>query len=70
VPASHARQVWSVAVVQTSVAQPAIGVHPQIRSAFALHAVVSIDPTGHAVVEHGRQVLPLRYVPASHARQV
>jgi hypothetical protein len=70
VPASHARQVSSLAVVQNSFVQSAIGVHPQIRSAFALQAVVSIDPTGHASVEHGRQALPLRYVPASHARHV
>jgi hypothetical protein len=46
--------------VQDSFAQSVIGVHPHVRSAVALHAVVSIDPTGHDVVEHGRQALPLR----------
>jgi hypothetical protein len=46
--------------VQDSFAQPAIGVHPHVRSAVALHAVISIDPTGHDVAEHGRQALPLK----------
>jgi hypothetical protein len=59
-----------VEVVQDSLAQPAIGVHPHVRSAVALHAAVSIDPAGQASVEHGRQAFPTRYVPALHARQV
>jgi hypothetical protein len=46
--------------VQDALAQPAIGVQPHVRSAVALHAAISIDPIGHAVVEQGRQALPLR----------
>jgi hypothetical protein len=45
--------------VQDSFAQSAMAVHPQMRSAVALHAVVSIEPTGH-VVEHVAHALPLR----------
>src|SRR3569833_4155898 len=63
VPGVHARHLASVAVVQTSSAQPAIAVHPpHVRSAVAVLAAVSKVPVGHASVEHATHAMPLRSV--------
>jgi hypothetical protein len=63
-------QISSVDVVQLSSAQPAIAVHaPQLRSAVALHALVSYIPAVHGAVEHASQVAPFQNRPASHMLQ-